>query len=112
MTVEERKEIKELLDNHLVSLMAQHNVKYQIIDFKLDAIKEQTTKTNGRVSKLEEREQIHVMNCPMISRVRNLEDNQLTEKAIKKWVIRTISLMAIGITIILGIAKLLFPTIF
>ncbi len=107
MTHEDKQELKEILHNYIEGVIAQQDAKFDIIDYKLDAIKEQTTKTNGRVTKLEESNMSHIINCPVAPKVRALEDNQLTNKAIKKWVAASIGITGIVVSIGFALFKII-----
>jgi hypothetical protein len=50
-----------------------------------------------RITAVESQEKVHVINCPNVPKIRQLEDTQLTTKAIKKWVITSVGLgLAVG----------------
>lgn len=106
MTQQDKEEIKELLNSCILIANSEHTAKFQVIDYKLDTILQQTTKTNGRVNKLEEKELTHVINCPLQAKVRLLEDNQLTSRAIKKWIVAGIGIASVIMTIIFSAFKL------
>jgi hypothetical protein len=85
MTKEDKEELKEMI----------HNIfdgRFTLIEYKLDAIQEQTTKTNGRVTLLEKQELLHIPNCPQGARITEIEDTQKKNLAIKKWLIVTVGL--------------------
>ena len=66
----------------LTSLMNAHNDN--VLD-RLEAIEEQTKKTNGRVSELERKETSHVINCPQTPKIQKIEEELLEYKIIKKY---------------------------
>ena len=97
---------------------ATTNGKFDVIKVELEAIKQQTTKTNGRVSKIEEKiednedefnhkiteiearlEQLkindieHVINCPNLSKIKSLESQISATRAIKKYIYTSIILL-------------------
>jgi hypothetical protein len=50
-----------------------------------------------RLVDVEKAEKSHVINCPNVPKIRALEDNQMTSKAIKKWVFTSVGLgLAVG----------------
>jgi hypothetical protein len=108
MTPTEHKEMKELIQNYLENSTTKTDAKFELIVYKLDKVIEQTTRTNGRVSKLEDITLTHPMTCPQITKIRELEDTQLTHKAIKTWVVTSILVTSGIFTILLGLFKLFF----
>jgi hypothetical protein len=74
--------------------MARQDSKFEIIQYKLDAIKEQTTKTNGRVTIMETTVndlQKHPLSCGLAVKMRSVEDALLAQKSIKQWVIGSVA---------------------
>lgn len=75
---------------------------------KLDSIEEQTKKTNGRVTKLEQEvEQIklddinHIIKCPLNNEVKQIKDDLLEYKFMKKYPkLSLIGLAFIGVIMI------------
>ena len=67
---------------------AQFNGALDLIKLKLESIETQTTKTNGRVNKLEDNtyDIEHILHCPNVSRIKVIEDTQLTTKSIYKFI--------------------------
>ena len=94
MTKEDKDEIKEILHDYVKGIVAQQDAKFDIIDFKLDAIKEQTTKTNGRVTKLEDKESLHIKDCPIRPKVEALEKESNVRFGIKHFIITGIAIIA------------------
>ena len=105
MTQQDRTEIKELIAEHLENVTAKTDSKFEIIVYKLDMVIEQTTKTNGRVNKLEEKEMMHVVNCPQTIKIRELEDNQLSTKSIKTWLASAVLITGALFAVIIEIFK-------
>lgn len=104
-------------DQELIKEMLNDVVKLHLDPIKIEIsyIKEQVTRTNGRVNKLEEKAETlalndveHVINCPMISRVKELENTDNNRKGQIKMV-GIISTVAATITaIIISIAAIIF----
>lgn len=119
------------LDNKIEITNVKSDAKFDIINNKLDAITEQTKKTNGRVNKLEDRLQViddgiydkledveskintlknndmeHILHCPLSSKVKELEDQQISSKTMKKVIIGGITIIATIVGIILGLMKI------
>lgn len=129
MTPVERKEIEDMftttqklsvseinnklgeLNNKISMSSVETHSKFEIIKVQLDSIEEQTKKTNGRVTKLEELNSVykdkieselksinarvdilktndieHVLHCPNVSKIKSIEDSQLTTKSIYKFI--------------------------
>lgn len=98
----------------LATVNAYHEGDLKLINADLKRILEQTTKTNSRVSRseakieeLEKKEIAHIINCPQAKRVRSLEDNQLSQKSIKKWIVGTVGIASL----LIGIFYIIFQTI-
>jgi hypothetical protein len=107
MTKADKEEIKEILHDYVSGVMARVDSKFEIIDIKLDEIKEQTTKHNGRMSILEFKEARHTIDCPNVDKIRALEDHTLTTKSIKNWIVGSVSIVGILMSILFIIIKLL-----
>jgi len=88
MTQDER----SLLDDRFNSLTTLINAQFIASHERLEKIEAQTTKTNGRVTGLEMREIKHNENCPMSAKIRKIEDDQLTNNAIKKWIVGSVGI--------------------
>lgn len=91
----ERKEIIEMIEEKLATKEAYNEGLFKVIDNKLDSIKEQTTKTNGRVTSLElsVRNDIseldkHKLSCPLRNEVRIIQDKQLSNETIKTFLVK------------------------
>jgi len=103
MNAADRKELNQILEQ-----------KFEIINTKLDFIKEQVTKTNGRVDELEDKVEVlekseiaHVVNCPVNPKLRIIEDRLLSQYAVKKYMAYMLGAgVAIG-GLIVGIIRLI-----
>ena len=92
MTKEDREQIREMLTDILTGQMNVVNGKIDVMYVHITQIKEQTTKTNGRVNGLEDRMDesdklgaMHVLNCPHTEEIKKLQSNELTRSAIMKF---------------------------
>lgn len=87
--------IKQLMENRAIITDGE----FKMIRMELAAIKALAEKTNGRVTKLEdevyELEKVngnHFNNCPNNKAIRELQDENLTRKSVKNWVITSVSI--------------------
>lgn len=83
---------KELIEEKFKGLHALLHARFENVEDRLDRIEEQTTKTNGRVTKLEDKQHAseiiaatHVINCPNVSKIKAIEDDLLEYKFSKKY---------------------------
>lgn len=97
--------------NTLIELIKSQN---QMIINRLDKIENQTTKTNGRVNKLElsvndlqNIDNQHKMQCPHNQRFEALENYVNKNKNIKKFILATISLTGVMLGIIYSVIQIL-----
>ena len=99
----ERSDIIEILDGRL-----------ETVNIKLDFIKEQTTRTNGRVTEVERK--VHDMevgdaarytSCPQLNRIQAIESAVISHQEMKKLVIKGISIAGIFFTILFGLVTLI-----
>lgn len=102
MTIAER----NLIDEKFKGQASLMNAQFLNITETLERIEAQTIRTNGRVTALEKKELLHVIECPNIIKIRTLEDNQLSEKSIKKWLVSGIAITGTITAIIFVIVKL------
>lgn len=107
MSREDKEEIKEILRDYVAGIIARQDAKFDIIDNKLDLIKEQTTKHNGRMSKIEDRQNKHEMLTNLITedRIRVIEDRLLTTDSIKKWIAQSVVTTSIILSIVFSIVN-------
>ena len=113
--------IESLLEANRKQITGELSGQYNLIKNDLSHIKEQTTKTNGRVTKLEGQmqnvllqEASHDQNCPVLSRVEILEKSELRKQSIYKFLIwfgsALVALLA-GVVSFVEIAKHFNPKI-
>ena len=107
---EDKDEIREMLQDCMTGWHARTEAKFDVIDVKLDNIIQQTTKTNGRVTKLEDDNhnfKNHIENTSdLTSKVRVIEDKLLTQQTVKKFMfVMFTSGVALG-GLVVGIIRL------
>jgi predicted nuclease with TOPRIM domain len=93
MDATDRAEIRQMLTDVLAGHTSEINGRYNVIHSNLIQIKEQTTKTNGRVTaledkleKLEKTEIQHIINCPNTGRISVLETAEISRKSVFRFV--------------------------
>lgn len=104
----------------------QLDVITTLVNAQFKSTHERLDKINGRVGKSEDeirailiqREKDvanqnlnnanHTLNCPVMPKIRVLEDNQLTQKAIKRWIIASIGITASIVSILFILIKAYF----
>lgn len=86
---------KEYFEVFLGGFLKEINGKFDVITNELGHIKEQTTKTNGRVTSLEKKPEHNALNCPWSNTISDLVDNQKAYDAIKKWKVAAITMAGI-----------------
>lgn len=114
---------KSFSDDELRDMMESVVEKYhkftsdplKIINYKLDSIEEQTTKTNGRLTKVEEKvhgleisDATRIQNCPQAKKIDELIESSISVRTIKNMVIRGIVIAGIFFTILFSILRVFF----
>lgn len=86
----------------------------EVIEVKLDAIKSDTAKTNGKVAehekeiqKLKEINIGHVMNCPNTAKLTKLEQMEISRKAVSSFTWRQIGAIGVIAGLILSLLTFL-----
>lgn len=110
-------EQNELLKH--IELMLQNrwdktDSRFELMLKDLNYIKEQTTKTNGRVSVIEAKIELlekesdsHYHNCPLNQRMKDVEETLLKRRSIQNWIVKAIAVISGAIALIFLIDKLL-----
>lgn len=111
----DRKELIKFVDDVIDSYSKKTSGQYEIINFKLDAIENQTTRTNGRLGELEkrvldiEKDNIgRILTCPQSETINELVSNSISVKTMKKIVVQAVVFAGIFFTILFGLIRLLF----
>lgn len=84
----DNKDFRDLIDEKFSNIQRQLNLQFSAMHKTLQTIEEQTKKTNGRVTKLEEKQQAlelseatHAIRCPKAKDFEHLEQSIATLKA-------------------------------
>lgn len=93
MSKDDKEKVRQMMQDILSGHTHEVIGRFNVIHANLVQIKEQTTKTNGKVSKLEtdvktlyENDIKHALNCPFASRVEELEKSEISRKSVLKFV--------------------------
>lgn len=110
----DRTEIRTMLSDLLDRIKDVHAEQMRGVNDKLERIEEQTRRTNGRVTAVEqkvtalEHELPHSMErCPQKERIQSLLDNQMTSKALSRLLIKSITITGVIVGIITSIIMIL-----
>jgi hypothetical protein len=114
MTKADKDEMREMLTDILSGHIEKIDGKFNLIDEKLERIESQTTKTNGRVNRLETvsmdtliKQKEHIINCPLNERVKTLEGDVITSKTIRKMFIQGFTILGIIGGLVFGIYEII-----
>ena len=106
--------IESLLASQRKQITSELSGQFSLIANDLAHIKEQTTKTNGRVTKLEGQmqtvlisEATHGQNCPVMPRLEALEKSELRKQSIYKFLMWIGTALGILVGAAAGIAEIL-----
>ena len=66
---------------------------YKSIQLSLEEIQETLRENSKRVSELEKKEMLHIINCPNIPKIKKLEDMHVGNSAVKKHWLAVISIL-------------------
>lgn len=107
-------QLKALMKGIIESYSQSNSNHYEIINYKLDSIETQTTKTNGRLSEVENKvKEIEIDNakrvltCPQNKKIEELVNSSMSILAMRKIVIRGITIAGIFFTLLFGLLRLL-----
>jgi len=114
MEINDLNQIMEFINERLESRWVRTDAKFEQVLAKLAAIETQVLKTNGRVTVLEDsffenelKAANHFNSCPNNKAIRELQDENLTRKSVKNWIIAGISVSSGAIGLYFLIQKLL-----
>jgi hypothetical protein len=66
------KDEKSLIEEKFKGLTTLMNAQFTNVHERLDKIETQTTKTNGRVTELEKKELVHIIECPQTPKIEQI----------------------------------------
>lgn len=114
MYKDEAESLKELFNEKFNGLNTHINAQFKALDDKLYRIEVQTTKTNARVTHLEsavvdleKKNLTHIVECPNVERIIDIENHQLELRVVKKWIVGSIAVASSLAGIIWVAVKLL-----
>ena len=117
MTEKDLNMIRQTMTDVLATHTAEINGRFNVIHTQLLAIKEQTTKTNGRVTKAEEvlkgleiADINHLAMCPNQSRIKALEDAKTEENGMVKFVFKAGSIIGGVALIVIAVLELIYKS--
>lgn len=114
MTDKDTAAMRQILTDVLAVHTAEINGQFNLIKQELHFIKDQTTKTNGRVTrhdelfhKMELIEKDHFLKCPNTERISTLEDDRTGKKSIESFVVKVGMFVAAVTGIVIAIIELI-----
>lgn len=102
MTKDEKELFNEKIKGLYAAISANADIQHErdnVILEKLDRIEQQTTKTNGRVTILEDKELKHIIECPVQKQVDEMKEDLFEYRIFKKY-----PKIAAGVMIIVGLS--------
>lgn len=109
-----KNELLNLVDDIIKKYDSKSSNYNEVINYKLDSIENQTTRTNGRLTELErkvqeiEKDGAHrIATCPQADIISKLVENSITVNTMKKLVIRGITIAGIFFTILFALLRLI-----
>jgi hypothetical protein len=111
MTYNDKEEIKEMLSTIISTYSAKTDGKFDLIKLELQVIKEQTTKTNGRVNKMEDKVEVLERDFEkdiniIHGKIRYLDNQETSSKAIKRFIYMSIITISTVIGIVIAIFQM------
>jgi hypothetical protein len=107
-------ELKDLMKNVIENYHQTNSNRYEIINYKLDSIESQTTKTNGRLTDVEKKvadleldAAKRILTCPQEAKIKELIETSTSTSAMRKLVIRGITIAGVFFAILFSLLKLL-----
>lgn len=79
------KDDKEYLNERFDAFGKLINANFLNVNERLDRIEEQTKKTNGRVTELEQKELTHIITCPNVSKIEKINEELTEYKMFKRY---------------------------
>lgn len=114
MTKDDRDEMRQLMKDVLYAHTAAIDGQFKVIASDLAHIKEQTTKTNGRVTKLEDYRQSallteanHFQNCPVAGQVELLKIESTSRKSLRNFLVYAGSFVVGSAAVIVAVIEIL-----
>ncbi len=109
-----KEELMKFVDGVIDRYESKSSKEYEIINYKLDSIEAQTTRTNGRLTDLENRVKDieiekggRISTCPYSETIKKLSEDSITVNAIKRMLIQGIVIAGLFFTILFGILRLI-----
>jgi hypothetical protein len=115
-------ELRDVIEDAMKVRDERVNGQFNVINTKLDGITQRLDKVNGTIAKhdqiindraivvadyLEHARDQEINTEKFKTRLRALEDTQLSQKSIKKWIVGTIAITGVVIGIVVGLIDLL-----
>jgi hypothetical protein len=85
------------LDARFEGIAKLMNAQFTDVHERLDEIRIQTTKTNGRVTSLEDQVMNHPVNCPVVPKVDKIYNDLEEYRLIKKYPKLTVTIISIAV---------------
>ena len=92
------------LEEKFKGLMVKMDAEFEMLNTKLESIEKQTIKTNGRVNKLEDKNEVHLINCPNTGKIKIMDDELIEYRILKKY--PKISIILLTFSIIMFILSI------